>query len=973
MIRLRTLGALDLRLPDGSEVHSVLAQPKRLALLTYLAATTPLGYHRRDTLLGLFWPDLDQQHARNALSRAVYYLRRALGEATIVSRGDEELRLEEKLVTCDVVALENALEAGHSKRALDIYGGDFLEGFFLSSAPAFERWMDDKRAALRAQAVQAAWSLAQTSEAAGDLWKAEQWVRQALVLSPYDEEGLGRLMHLLDRRGDRAQAIAAYQQFVQRIRDDLDVEPSGPARLLADTWRRSRSGDRPVSEPNIQSTRPPAIEQTASKAPAPRSRVRSTRRRSLLVLTVLVGCLWILEPRGMGWGGDAPPTTVATIAVFPFTVRAQTPDQGFLREGMVDILSAKLNSAVGVRSLDPTVFLQAANIPTSRAVSPADGRVLAKRFGARFYLLGRIVQVGHRLQVWASLYESHGDVAPVTSVAVNASDDDLFKLVDDLAAELLGGLGGTSERLANVASITTQSPIALRAYLEGEQSFRKANFTLRVRFTETVRAFSEAVKLDSTFALAYYRLAVVASWADSVELERRAAAGAARYSARLPTYYRLLVEGQSADIAGDGGRSMAAYRTAATTHPEDAEAWVRLGNVTAIYGPLLGRGTDDMGNAFTLAARYDPRNPVPWVFLSHLAALDDDFRGIDTLLARAYPDGLPPYWQAIIALVGQDSTTIRRALARLDQAEPWQQSYAAMLITQLLGDAATARRISRAAATSASGSDWEAQAHRTLFQIELAAGRPNAALHALENLETVDRSSAVEYDALLTCWPSHPASTPQLQTARAALRRNTEVALRSTPLFGKPSAEGSRVIRLYLAGLLSAHVGDRIDAFRHVQSLKQIAPSPALGSLASDLALYLEAETRVLLDSAVADALRLLLNARRQIPVRVLKAHSALYPLLARQRFLQAEWLQATGQQTDALEWFGSLGRVDQVFDVPFLGPARLRSAQIHEDRGERSEARRDYMRFISLWRDAEADLRPLVDEARKRLAALEH
>ena len=63
----------------GAELRSVLAQPKRLALLGYLAAATPPGPQRPDTLLGLFWPELDDEHARNALSKAVHFLRRVSG------------------------------------------------------------------------------------------------------------------------------------------------------------------------------------------------------------------------------------------------------------------------------------------------------------------------------------------------------------------------------------------------------------------------------------------------------------------------------------------------------------------------------------------------------------------------------------------------------------------------------------------------------------------------------------------------------------------------------------------------------------------------------------------------------------------------------------------------------------------------------------------------------------------------------
>ena len=86
LIELRTFGTLDLRGSDGRELRAVLAQPKRLALLTYLAAAAPGAstFHRRDTLLALFWPDQDVTRARAALSRAVHYLRASLGDGVVL-------------------------------------------------------------------------------------------------------------------------------------------------------------------------------------------------------------------------------------------------------------------------------------------------------------------------------------------------------------------------------------------------------------------------------------------------------------------------------------------------------------------------------------------------------------------------------------------------------------------------------------------------------------------------------------------------------------------------------------------------------------------------------------------------------------------------------------------------------------------------------------------------------------------------
>src|SRR5712691_990207 len=104
MIELRMLGRLSLTGADGREVRGLLGQPRRLALLAYLAAASPQGFHRRDTLLALFWPELDQEHARAALRQALHVVRDALGGDAVTSRGDEEIGLDFAQVSCDVQA-----------------------------------------------------------------------------------------------------------------------------------------------------------------------------------------------------------------------------------------------------------------------------------------------------------------------------------------------------------------------------------------------------------------------------------------------------------------------------------------------------------------------------------------------------------------------------------------------------------------------------------------------------------------------------------------------------------------------------------------------------------------------------------------------------------------------------------------------------------------------------------------------------
>ena len=118
MIELRTLGALDLRDADGRELRPILAQPKRLALLAYLTTATPGPFCRRDALLGVFWPEMDHARARAALSRAVHYLRKFLGDSVVVGHSDDELGVDSQLFTCDVVRFHDALQRGDCEAAL---------------------------------------------------------------------------------------------------------------------------------------------------------------------------------------------------------------------------------------------------------------------------------------------------------------------------------------------------------------------------------------------------------------------------------------------------------------------------------------------------------------------------------------------------------------------------------------------------------------------------------------------------------------------------------------------------------------------------------------------------------------------------------------------------------------------------------------------------------------------------------------
>ncbi len=120
------MGQVRLEERTGSELEAVLRQPKRLALLAYLALPRPGTWHRRDTLLSVFWPEADAGRGRTALRNALYVLRQHLDEGALRTRGDEEVSLDPEQFSTDVALLERELQAGNPASALARYTGELL-------------------------------------------------------------------------------------------------------------------------------------------------------------------------------------------------------------------------------------------------------------------------------------------------------------------------------------------------------------------------------------------------------------------------------------------------------------------------------------------------------------------------------------------------------------------------------------------------------------------------------------------------------------------------------------------------------------------------------------------------------------------------------------------------------------------------------------------------------------------------------
>ena len=205
--------------------------------MAYLLLAPSGRFQRRDRVVGLLWPELDQSHARGALRKAMHLVRECLGSESVVTRGDEELAVPADAIWCDAVELQRAAAAGQLARAIELYRGDLLPGFHLAECNDFESWLEEQRHAVLEQTVAAAQALATTLETTHQKTEAGRMAEYAARLAWHNERVLRRSIVMLDRLGDRAGALRLYERIAKRMRTELETEPSAETKALVDSLR----------------------------------------------------------------------------------------------------------------------------------------------------------------------------------------------------------------------------------------------------------------------------------------------------------------------------------------------------------------------------------------------------------------------------------------------------------------------------------------------------------------------------------------------------------------------------------------------------------------------------------------------------------------------------------------------------------------------------------------------------------------
>ena len=258
MITIRALGPVDVTV-DGRPAPPELLWRKNLALLVYLARS-PRRTRTREHLTGLLWGDKPESSARHSLREAIRVLRQAGGEDLLATEADQ-VRLTEGAVTLDVDRFAELADAGDAPGAAALAHGEFLEGFSVPEARGVEDWLAAEQLAFRRRSVEVLLHCADAEQRTGDLAGSAGYARRALALEPASADATRALMTAHALRGERTEALAAYDSFVARLRATAGAEPDATTARLAEQVRRERTWRaRPDAAPRgAESRRAPLV------------------------------------------------------------------------------------------------------------------------------------------------------------------------------------------------------------------------------------------------------------------------------------------------------------------------------------------------------------------------------------------------------------------------------------------------------------------------------------------------------------------------------------------------------------------------------------------------------------------------------------------------------------------------------------------------------------------------------------------
>jgi serine/threonine protein kinase/tetratricopeptide (TPR) repeat protein len=638
-----------------------------------------------------------------------------------------------------------------------------------------------------------------------------------------------------------------------------------------------------------------------------------------LVFLVLLGGLFASDIL-LHWGWSRAPTR-KTLTEKDFVVLADfansTGDAVF-NDTLKTALSVSLRQSPFLNVLPDSQVaktLQLMTRPPSTKLTLEVTRELCQRAGGNAYIAGSVASLGSEyvLALKAVNCESGDALAQeqVTAASKEKVLDALGKAASKLRVELGESLASIQKHDAPLEQVTTPSLEALQAYTVAMGTWRSQGDMAAVPL------FKRAIGLDSNFALAHASLAVMYSNLNEPALSAESAKKAYELRLRVTERERFAIDWKYYESVTEELDQMAEVNEQRKQmYPRDLASYVNLGLVDS----LLGRPNQALDNGLMglqLGSDYSVVYSNLSVNYMSLDRLDEAKAILDQARARQLDDSLlPNYYQ--LAFLRDDAKEMDRCVsASTGKSGIEDQLLSSQSDTEAFhGRMEKAREYSRRAVASALAAGEK----------EMAAGwQGNAALREAEF--------------------GNAAEAKQQAAAALAVASNRDVQVAAAMAFARAGAltraqtMAGELRKSYPKGTLLNNYW--LPCIRAAMAIRHGDPQLAIG--------FLQVTAPYELGGMPPSP-----------------SGATLYPAYLRGEAYMSmrRWSQAAAEFQKILDHRGL------VWNFPLSVLARLQLGRAYARTGDTAGARKEYMDFLSLWRDADPNI-PILREAKAEFGRL--
>ena len=328
-----------------------------------------------------------------------------------------------------------------------------------------------------------------------------------------------------------------------------------------------------------------------------------------------------------------------SLAIMYFENMVDREDKQRLGEIITNLLITSLSESQYMRVISSQRLYDILKLMGKEGAKIIDKNVaseVANRANAKWMVLGGIVQVEPRMVITTQLVDVKSGQVIASQRIMAQTKQDIFSLVDTLAVGIKKDLSLPDQALKEVArpvaDVTTRSPEAYRYYLEG------LDYSFKYYSTEAQKSLEKALEFDSTFAMAYCRLAQLKEG----EEQKRLTAKAVKYSDKASQKERYYIKGWEAYESGNYSDAIKVAQKFVERYPDEKEAYYTLGY---IYSQNLNQLKEAIPY-FNRAIEIDPLYKVAYNQLAYaynnMGDFDKSLWAINKYIELA-PDEPNPY------------------------------------------------------------------------------------------------------------------------------------------------------------------------------------------------------------------------------------------------------------------------------------------------------------------------------------------